>query len=196
MPGRRLRQPAVTRQEILVAARHVFASRGYDQTKMEDVVAETTVTRGALYHHFDSKEQLFWTVLQNEIESNVASLPPEDPREDFWEGVIWRLGCYLDLCLRPQTAQIVLVDGPKVFGLQAVAALGENAQGSLFEEVLRRAMRAGLIERLPVGALAHVIASAVIEGGIYVSAASDPRRARRDLGKVLDRLLLNLRPRE
>ncbi len=49
----------VTRQNLLSAALKVFSNKGYSATRLEDIALEAGVTRGAIYHHFGGKEQLF-----------------------------------------------------------------------------------------------------------------------------------------
>ena len=49
----------ITRQQILKAALRVFSSKGYSDTRLEDVAQEAGVTRGAIYWHFENKEDLY-----------------------------------------------------------------------------------------------------------------------------------------
>lgn len=48
----------VRKQEVLDAAMHLFATRGYDNTSINDVIAAIGISKGAFYHHFASKEDL------------------------------------------------------------------------------------------------------------------------------------------
>lgn len=49
----------VTRQKLLKAALVVFSHQGYSATRLEDIAAEAGVTRGAIYHHFGGKAELY-----------------------------------------------------------------------------------------------------------------------------------------
>jgi TetR/AcrR family transcriptional regulator, acrAB operon repressor len=49
----------VTRQKLLDAAQRVFSQKGYADTRLEDVAQEARVTRGAIYHHFGGKVELY-----------------------------------------------------------------------------------------------------------------------------------------
>jgi TetR/AcrR family acrAB operon transcriptional repressor len=60
---RKTREEAkITRQKLLEAALAVFSRNGYDATRLEDIAAEAGVTRGAIYHHFGSKPELYTTL--------------------------------------------------------------------------------------------------------------------------------------
>jgi TetR/AcrR family acrAB operon transcriptional repressor len=56
-------EAAVTRKVLLDAALRVFSRQGYELTRLEDIAQEAGVTRGAIYHHFGSKSQLYNTLL-------------------------------------------------------------------------------------------------------------------------------------
>ena len=52
-----------TRKLLLKAAVAVFSRQSYDATRLEDIAAEANVTRGAIYHHFGSKQDLYATMI-------------------------------------------------------------------------------------------------------------------------------------
>lgn len=53
---------ALTRQKIIAAAREVFLSRGVSRTSMEQIAAKAGVTRGAIYWHFNSKQEILYAL--------------------------------------------------------------------------------------------------------------------------------------
>src|ERR687890_2389322 len=57
---------ATTTAELVARARELFAQRGFAATSIEDIVRAAGVTRGALYHHFDSKTDVFRAVFEDE----------------------------------------------------------------------------------------------------------------------------------
>jgi len=63
-----------SRNQILSAARFLFAERGYPQTKVSDIARETGMSQGNLYWYFSSKEDLLKAVLQDGFESFAAVL--------------------------------------------------------------------------------------------------------------------------
>src|SRR5688572_1869934 len=65
-------QREATIQRLIAIAREHFTARGYAQAAAEEIVAEAGLTRGALYHHFGSKEGLFSAVMLR-VASDVAA---------------------------------------------------------------------------------------------------------------------------
>lgn len=121
MPKRTKEQAAETREALLRAARKSFAEQGFAATSVAAVAAAAGTTKGALFHYFSSKEDLFlavWTALQLEMdtaarEAAVASRSKSDPYAAFLAGC----EVYLEWATRPDYQAIVLVDGPSVLGM-------------------------------------------------------------------------------
>jgi len=72
------------REELLTAALHVFARRGYREARVDEIAAEAGYSKGALYWHFSGKEQLLAALLDERIDAPIrdriallASAPPE-----------------------------------------------------------------------------------------------------------------------
>lgn len=57
--SRRTYDAEQTRTNILIEARNLFASKGYTATSIEDICSSTGYSKGSLYYHFKSKEELF-----------------------------------------------------------------------------------------------------------------------------------------
>src|SRR5882757_8883401 len=110
---------AETREALIEAARPLFAAQGFAEVALETIVRAAGVTRGALYHHFADKTELFAAVFEK-VEGEVAARMGEaiaasnqtDPVE------VMRLGAefWLDVCSDPEVQRIVLVDAPGVLG--------------------------------------------------------------------------------
>ncbi len=56
------------RQEILRAAARLFQQRGYDATSMNDVAAALKLSKGGLYHHFQSKDEILYNIMSHAME--------------------------------------------------------------------------------------------------------------------------------
>ena len=121
MAKRTSAQAAETRETILRVAGELFAERGYQATSIADIASAAGATKGAVFHHFKSKDELFveiWRQLQLDMDADartaaLAALDPADPFKAFLAGC----RIYLDWASRPEYQRIVLLDGPSVLGL-------------------------------------------------------------------------------
>jgi AcrR family transcriptional regulator len=111
-----------TREQLLDVATRLFGARGYADTSISDICAELDITKGALFHHFKTKDALFrevWTQVQMEMdaearEAAIAARSLTDPYAAFMAGS----RTYLKYVARQDFQQIVLIDGPYVLGLK------------------------------------------------------------------------------
>jgi AcrR family transcriptional regulator len=195
--GRRAQHAADTRTALIAVARRMFAANGYDGTGTEQIVAEAQVTRGALYHHFRDKADLFRAVME-EAAGEVARRLTDDqtqldgsPLDEIRDGV----SAFLDVCVRGDFQRIVLIDGPRVLGEQAWDQLVERYGRALLEEWLTRAITSGDMDPVPVRPLARLLIAMLTEASLAIAAAADPAATRADLGVTLTRLLDGMRPR-
>jgi AcrR family transcriptional regulator len=128
-----------TRAALLEEATALFAERGYAGTSLEDVASASRVTRGAVYHHFASKQALFEAVLDRQearaTEEIIAAAglaspapggrgekreptppPPPSPMPDPWESAMLGLDAYLTRCCDPVYGRLVWLEGPAALG--------------------------------------------------------------------------------
>jgi len=187
-------QSDATRAALSAAARQLFTERGYAATSTTEIVERAGVTRGALYHHFAAKEDLFRAVfeqLEDEVTTHVAreALTSADPLEQLRRGT----RAYLDACIDPAVQRVVLLEGPSVLGWQAWQDIEQRYGFGLVVAGVEAATGAGLIAAQPVEALAHVLFGALTEAGMVVARADDPGAARTEMEAAMDRLLDGLR---
>ena len=183
-----------TRDALVAAARALFAERGYAGVGTEEVVRRAGVTRGALYHHFRDKQDLFRAVFeQTEVENveaitaRVASIA--DPLELLAAGI----RAFLDVCSDPVMMRIGLRDAPGVLGWEEWREIGNRHGLGLVTGGLGAAMDAGQIIRADVRTLAHVLLAALAEASLLIASAEDPGAARVEVERTLLALLDGLR---
>jgi AcrR family transcriptional regulator len=187
-----------TRAALVAAARPLFADRGYAHVGTEEIVRAAGVTRGALYHQFRDKEELFAAVveqLEQELaqRTGAAAMATQrpgapDPLAELRAGA----DAWLEGCTEPEIQRIVLLDGPAVLGWERWREIGMRYSIGMVESVLQAAIDVGQLEPAPVRPLAHVLMGAIDEAALYVATAEDPRAARVEVATVLDRLLAAL----
>lgn len=183
-----------TRAALLAAARDLFAEQGFVATGREQIAERAGVTRGALYHHFGSKEQLFRTVveqLEEELGAQVmvAAARSDDAAEQL------RLGCmaFLDACLDPAVRRVVLIEAPVVLGWDQWREIDAQHGLLLVTHALEAVVASGQMAPVAVEPLAHLLLGALNEAAMLVANAATPKKARVEVGGtvelVLERLL-------
>ena len=145
--SRREQYSEATRNALLEAATALFFERGFGRTALEDVAAAAQVTRGAVYHHFTNKQQLFEAVLDS-LESQAkqrvtaATAGVGDP----WESAMAGLDAFLELCCDPVYGRLVWQEGPVALGWARWKECEEEHAYGLIEGFVRTLVDAGLIE--------------------------------------------------
>jgi AcrR family transcriptional regulator len=192
---RREAQGDATRLALLSAARELFGDSGYAATSIEEVAARANVTKGAVYHHFGGKANLFQQVYEQvmrEVSDQVVSRFNEP---DHW--VALTSGCQLmiDAQLDPAVRRIALHDARSVLSWDVVHLI-ESRYGAVgIRGALRKAMHGGVVEPQPLRPLALLLAGALSEACFYVADADDPIQAREEVGLLVVRILEGLKPR-
>jgi AcrR family transcriptional regulator len=184
---------APTRAELMRVARALFAERGYAAVGTEEIVARSNVTRGALYHHFADKRDLFRAVHEELEQELVASIGEriagiEDPLELAETGV----RAFLDACADPALRQIALIDAPAVLGWEEWREIDARYGLGLVTFGLRNGMDAGVFREQDVTPLAHLVIGAMTEAALMIANARDPDAARREVEPALLGLLEGL----
>jgi AcrR family transcriptional regulator len=192
--SKKVQQGEATRQALLCAARELFGEGGYAETSIDEVAHAAKVTKGALYHHYNGKRELFGAVyeqVKREVSERAATafLEP-DPWEDLCAGCEAILDAHLD----PAVRRILLYDAQAVLDADTIRHV-ENRYGAVvLRGALRRAIRSRVIQPLPLKTLALMLTGAILEGCMAIADADDPQQARADVGRVLTSILEGLRP--
>jgi len=183
-----------TRRALLDTARRIFTRDGFQATRTEEIVEESGLTRGALYHHFRDKEDLFRAV-HEEVLGEVAPLlwrRSADPTASAWTLFRANSEIYLEAASTNEAyRQIVLVDGPAVLGWRYLSDR-HNGPTHTIAEYLRGAVDEGVLEPQPIDPLAHLLAALGAGSAMYVAHAEDRQEARRQITQCYERFLSGL----
>lgn len=194
MKTTRAGQTAATRKALLSAGRKLFAERGYYDTFTNEIVETAGLTRGALYHHFRRKEDLFRAVyedveleLMQKITGSVFSTT--DPRASAWERLRRGIHAFLDHSLDPSVQRITLLDAPAVLGWEAWREIDAKYGYGLLRAAIQAAIDEGSIDEQPTEPLASFLFGGLIEAAMLIARAADVEVARDESGQAVDRLL-------
>jgi AcrR family transcriptional regulator len=180
---------ASTRRALLDAARSLFAEKGYHGTAAEEIVGRAGLTRGALYHHFEDKRDLFRVVvdeMEGEIDEEIEAAERAQP--GLPEAVMAGYRAFIDAVLDPEMRRTFFLDGPSVLGWEWREIDARHAVGKI-EEGLEALIAEGFVEPQPVGPLARLINGTLLEAAFFVAASEDPEAARDEVWGAMERLV-------
>jgi AcrR family transcriptional regulator len=182
-----------TRSAIIRTAKRLFGDRGFAATTIDDVAAGASVAKGAVYHHFATKEALFEAVFDEVSQELLAEVDRVARSEkDSLAAMAKGTQAYFSACANDRTGQIVLHDGPAVLGWERWREIDNRHFGGRFPVALARAMDEGLVARQPVEPLARLLLGAVTEAAVACS-GRDLQKSGADYARAFQALLDALR---
>lgn len=189
---------AETRRSLIAAARTLFGANGYAATTVEEIVRLAGVTKGALYHHFADKDDLFTAVVEA-VKADVttvvgAAFLDAATEPDALDTVTRGCLAFIDAHRDPAVQRITILDARAVLDATTRRELDGRYEVAVIRGALRRAARLGVINPQPLSTLAHMIAGALAEACALLAEADDDSRVRNDVEVVVSRLLDGLRP--
>jgi AcrR family transcriptional regulator len=185
---------ASTKATIIAVARRLFASRGYDGTSTEAVLQASKISRGALYHHFETKEALFAAVLEQvEVDITAATGRARENTTDPVEALGAAFDRFLDMASESEVRQIVLTDAHSVVGWQQWREIEDRHGLGRLKQALKFVAAAGRMREEMVDVFAHILLASLLEVAFIVARSPDPQAAvstgRKAMKELLERLL-------
>ncbi|QDW37002.1 TetR/AcrR family transcriptional regulator [Bradyrhizobium sp. KBS0727] len=187
---------AATTEAILKAGRRLFGERGFAATTIDDIAEAAQVAKGAVYHHFATKEAVFAAVFDVVSRDLVAEIDRAVRTEkDVLVAMVAGTQHYFAACAKGPTCQIILRDGPAVLGWERWREIDAQHFGGKFPRALAAAMEGGLIARQPIEPLARLLLGAVTEAAVACAGRSDVLKAGSEYSRAFKSLIEALRLR-
>lgn len=194
MPVKRERaaQAAGTRRDLLQHARKLFAQKGYADASTDEMVRRAKVTKGALYHHYANKLELYRAVVEDMERELVekmeaAASGARQPRKRL------EAAChaYLDACLDSTLTRILVLEAPVVLGWNAWCEIAHEHEIAVFAGYLESVVVKSATGEKPLE-MAHVLLGALNTAARVIAGAADPQKARGQVEETIERLLKGL----
>lgn len=177
-----------TRGALLTSARELLIRKGYAATSTPEIATAAGITRGALYHHFTDKQDLFRAILEEEARAVATEIERAAPDAlPIRDALIAGSLAYLDAMTVPGRTQLLLIDGPAVLGATAMFALDAQHAGRTLREGLQAAVGEGLPADTPVDALAALLSAAFDRAALEIEAGGDAAQFRAAMVGLIDR---------
>jgi AcrR family transcriptional regulator len=181
---------------VVEAGEALFTEVGFRVATIDDIASAAGVTKGAVYHHFGDKAQLFRTVVERLLERVgerlVSLIPPEGG--DVWSAVCAAYQARVDLVVSdPAYRRIVDQDAAAVLGVRDLDLLAQEIADAALIPVIERAISDGIIQQVQPARLARMMGALISAACREVAAAPDPAAARTEVGETVNALLQGLR---
>jgi AcrR family transcriptional regulator len=185
MPTQSQRRTA-TIAAVQSAALTLFAERGFGSVSVDDIAVAAGVTKGAVYHHFETKERLFEAVFRA-VEDDlydrlIESAPASGTGVDL---LVFGTRTFLTFCLAQPVHQIVLVDGPNVLGWK----LWREIDAEHFLPLILAGLAADAAPAVELQQIAHLLIGAIDEAVMLLASADDREAAVAPIGDGLELMI-------
>lgn len=179
-----------TRSALIVAARKLFVEKGYGDTGTPAIVELANVTRGALYHHFKDKRDLFASVLEAEAAAVAQQIDAHvNTSMGAAEALIVGGEAYLKAMSVPGRVQLLLIEGPAILGQDTLEQINRAHGRRELEEGLEHAMAGGHLLDLPIEALSKVLSAMYDAAALALAYGGKPADYKAVISAILVRLI-------
>ena len=183
---------AATRAALVDAARALFEERGFAGVGTDEIARAAGVTRGALYHQFEGKLELFAAVFEqveaeiaDRIGAEVSAVEADDMAKALHVGV----DAWLAASAEPAVQRLVLIVAPAALGWVRWREIGRRYGVGLVEGAVEGAIAAGVMAAQPVAPIAHLLVGALEEAALYAARADEPQCATDEVRDALHHLV-------
>ena len=189
MPTQEERREA-TRARILDAAHRLLHDEGVSGTTTRAVLDAAGVSRGAMYHHFASHEDLLAAVYEREasgaIERAMTRVRPSgSPLADLEAACL----AWLDEVAKPRVARVLVIEGPRALGLERCREIESEYSMGRMRAGLAAARDAQEIHVLSLDLALRVLNAALTEAAVSIVTARRKGQARRAAGEMVRQVL-------
>ncbi len=188
--ARKTRYASATRDDLVRSAVALFTTHGYAGTSLDVIAARARVTKGALYHHFRDKQDLFeaaFSAVEKKVYAKLKKVLATS--ENLWvkAGLVVRE--YLQSCLDPAYQRIVIHEGPVVMGWQRWRDAQEGLSFGVIRDAIADLRAAGGLSGLPVEVTARLVCGALSTAATMIANSPDPKRVSEETEDAVVRLL-------
>jgi AcrR family transcriptional regulator len=195
--SRREEYTEATRQALLAAGKEIFARDGFQAAGIEVISRAARVTRGAFYHHFEDKQALFdAVVVAMQAEAVTAINEKSRGQRKIWDRLFVGIDAYLDICLDPAYARVVVQEAPAVLGARRFQEIEEAYPMGLLKASMNALKRDGELAFEDMDLLSHMVDAMICKVALLLPEADHPKKLRERGQKIIASLLESLRARK
>lgn len=184
-----------TRETLIKSARKRFAKTGFAGTRFDEVVLDCELTKGALYHHFKNKAELFEAVFEScAIEVSKKVFAKAEQQTSTLEGIV--AGCveYISVVTSQSYRKIILEDSISVLGWTTWKEIDDRTSEQGLLAAITRAQKEGAIKKnIPTRALTRFLSGGTNEVALSVAHSKNKNKSLLEAKKTLTNVVRGLR---
>ncbi len=192
MSPTQIERSAATKAALLSAARRLWTERGYAGASTPEIAEAAGVTRGAMYHQYATKTELFVAVIEaleaeviERLTADVIAAAPGTPAATLHVTA----DAWLRIAVEPEIRQLMLLDAPSVLGWAGFREISQRYGLGMTEQLLGAAIEAGELRPQPTRPLAAIVLAALDEAAMIIANAAEPTREREEVHDVIHDLI-------
>lgn len=186
--NRRARYAALTCEAVLDAAKTLFVEKGFDATSVDEIAELSQSSKGAVYHHFRDKREIFTALFKTSQEAVVArvveAMAAEADRQP-WDRVETAISLFLRGYVADDAARALLRQVVSVLGWDRVRELNEQQTLPFLRATLKDLVESGAARQVPIEATAEIYFSMFYNAVLYITDADDPSAASQEAQTVI-----------
>lgn len=184
-----------TRADILLNARYVFTQTAFASSSLQQIAEAAGVTRGALYHHFKNKEDIFLAVfreLQSEMVQHLGHQIAQEEQTEPWDLVKTILSEFLEYSQNPVYRKIVLIEGPVALGWLQWRKVEEEYAFNFIGSLVDTLAAQGTLIEANRDAVITMIFGLTVESSMAL-AKSEDRFSSADIKILMEKMLMSFK---
>lgn len=182
-----------TRLALVESATGLFASKGFSATSLDEVATNARLTKGAIYHHFASKVDLFEAVCDHLVVDSVEQMSQVSAAApNAWDGALAALDIFLETELDPVMQRVCFIEGPAAMGFERWWAFGERYYVEPIRTILNRMTAEGELDVPDRDTLAQMLFGTITAGVLHLVRSEDPRAEVAKVRDVVVRIMVGL----
>jgi AcrR family transcriptional regulator len=180
-----------TRSAILTSARTCFLAFGYDHTSVSQILEVAGVSRGAMYHHFASKQDVFAAVfMQTSADAVRQAAARASAKQSPLDALIAGCLAWLEVVSEPAITSILLVDGPNALGWERCRSLEEATSLGVMRASITAAVENGEMTVPSIDTTARLLNAVLAEAAL--NQRTTDSRARADSAALIESMIRGL----
>jgi len=190
--SRREENAEATRNALIQQASKLFAKNGYNNTSLCKIAEQTRATKGAVYHHFENKEDIFSACYRKQAEEVAAAVGKVEQSDDIWLDTINQCKVYLDCAMADDGIGIPIQEAISILGWTNWRKLDEECTMGLLIQTIDKLKAKQLLKPYTTAILVDAIYGILIHANMSVFTAKNKKQARDELLQLIQDFLIGV----